>query len=74
MTPTLTQGFVVSNSIFEERVTVFRGLPRRRTGPVSAGRQDIFGEVRPATSMVEVSRLVCEEFHVETEATAVVDP
>ena len=34
---------------------------------------ELFGDVRPATSMVEVSRLVREEFRVEIEATAVVD-
>ena len=34
---------------------------------------EFFGEVRPASTMVEVSRLVREAFHVEIEATAVVD-
>ncbi|PSP50051.1 hypothetical protein BRC67_10045 [Halobacteriales archaeon QH_3_68_24] len=34
---------------------------------------EFFGDVRPATSMVEVSRLVREEFRVEIEATALVD-
>ena len=34
---------------------------------------EFFGDVRPATSMVEVSRLVREEFCVEIEATALVD-
>ena len=34
---------------------------------------EFFGDARPATSMVEVSRLVREEFRVEIEATALVD-
>ena len=34
---------------------------------------EFFGDIRPATSMVEVSRLVREEFRVEIEATALVD-
>lgn len=33
---------------------------------------EFFGDVRPAATMVEVSRLVREAFHVEVEATAVV--
>ena len=32
---------------------------------------ECFADVRPASSMVEVSRLVREEFHVEVEATAI---
>lgn len=34
---------------------------------------EVFGEVRPATSMVEVTRLIEPEMLVEVEATAVVD-
>jgi len=34
---------------------------------------EVFGEVRPATSMVEVSRLIDSEAVVEIEATAIVD-
>lgn len=33
---------------------------------------DVFGEIRPATSMVEVSRLIDAEARVEVEADAVV--
>jgi enamine deaminase RidA (YjgF/YER057c/UK114 family) len=34
---------------------------------------EFFGEIRPATSMVEVSRLVAPEMLVEVEADAVID-
>lgn len=34
---------------------------------------EIFGDVRPASTMVEVSRLVDEDFDVEVEATAVLE-
>jgi len=33
---------------------------------------EVFGEIRPATSMVEVSRLINPEMLVEIEATAIV--
>ena len=35
---------------------------------------EVFGEIRPATTMVEVSRLIDPEILVEIEAEAVVDP
>ena len=35
---------------------------------------DAFGDVRPATSMVEVNRLISPDLIVEIEATAIVDP
>jgi len=34
---------------------------------------EVFGEIRPATSMVEVSRLINPEMLVEIEATAIVE-
>ena len=34
---------------------------------------EVFGEIRPATTMVEVSRLIDPEILVEIEAEAVVD-
>ena len=40
---------------------------------VGRAHGEFFGEVRPASTMVEVSRLVREEFRVEIEATALVD-
>ena len=35
---------------------------------------EVFGEIRPATAMVEVSRLIAPEMLVEIEADAVVGP
>ena len=35
--------------------------------------REIFGEIRPATSMVEVSRLISPEILVEVEADAYID-
>ena len=34
---------------------------------------EVFGDIRPATSMVEVSRLISFEMLVEIEADAVID-
>ncbi|MGQ5516291.1 RidA family protein [Halococcus saccharolyticus] len=40
---------------------------------IGAAHREVFGDVRPATSMVEVARLIDPDLLVEVEATAVVD-
>jgi 2-iminobutanoate/2-iminopropanoate deaminase len=42
---------------------------RARIDPV---RQEVFGDARPASTLVEVSKLVLPEFLIEVEAVAVV--
>ncbi|MDJ0568803.1 MAG: RidA family protein [Pleurocapsa sp. MO_192.B19] len=44
-----------------------------RWKPISQAHYEYFGDIRPATSMVEVSRLVAPEMLVEMEADAVID-
>jgi len=39
---------------------------------IGTAHAEVFGDIRPATNMVEVERLVAPELLVEVEATAIV--
>ncbi len=64
------------------RVAIMAGTPKRRplcaqllsvgTSPVDVGRApaEVFGDIRPATAMVELPRLLDPEMLVEIEASA----
>jgi 2-iminobutanoate/2-iminopropanoate deaminase len=53
------------------KVTTFLTDIRDRTA-VNTVRQEVFGDARPASTLVEVSALVLPEFLIEVEAVAVV--
>lgn len=40
---------------------------------IGKAHQEFFGEIKPCTTMVEVSRLIDDKYLVEIEATAIID-
>ncbi len=44
-----------------------------RWGEIAKAHQETFGNIKPASTMVEVSSLISQEYLVEIEATAVLD-
>lgn len=40
---------------------------------IAKAHQEVFGDIRPATSLVEVCNLISPEYLVEIEATAILD-
>ena len=58
------------NDVVRTRIYV-KDISRWRE--VAKAHQDIFGNIKPATSMVEVSSLISPEYLVEIEATAILD-
>jgi len=44
-----------------------------RSSEISKAYKEVFGEIRPATSMVEISRLIHHDMLIEIEAEAVLD-
>ncbi len=40
---------------------------------IGKAHQEVFGNIKPCTTMVEVSRLIDEKYLVEIEATAIID-
>lgn len=42
-------------------------------GEIAKAHQETFGNIKPASTMVEVSSLISQEYLVEIEATAVLD-
>ena len=45
----------------------------REWGEIAKAHQEAFGNIKPASTMVEVSSLISQEYLVEIEATAVLD-
>jgi hypothetical protein len=50
-----------------------RGTCASRSSEVGLAHSEIFGDVRPASTMVQVSALIRPEMRVEIEAYAVID-
>lgn len=56
------------NDVVRTRIYV---LNIEKWDEIAKAHQEVFGSIKPATSMVEVSKLISPEYLVEIEATAI---
>lgn len=66
----LRQGGAELTDVIRTRIFVTR--IKRDWEEIGRAHGEVFGEIRPATSMVEVSALIGHEFLLEIEATALI--
>ena len=58
------------NDVVRTRIYV---LNIKKWSEIAQAHQEVFGSIKPATSMIEVSKLISPEYLVEIEATAILN-
>lgn len=58
------------NDVVRTRIYV---LNIEKWNEIAKAHQEVFGSIKPATSMIEVSKLISPEYLVEIEATAILN-